>query len=332
MSMPWFRLYAEARNDAKLRALTDAEHRIWFNLLCYASEQNDQRGTIQNYDLDLLSIEVSNGNADALKSALNKLEKFRILRVTDTEIEFINFMDRQYDKPSDNPANVRRRVQKHRDLKRDETHSDTDLGVTDTENNNSNADVTRSNADVTAGNAYTQTQTQNREEKEREERDASRALFPLEELKREATEEKAKPLRKTAGAHDPDGLDWFINAYPEKDATDCIKAWNRVKPTEADKEKIKAVLETFWSEVGNRKLVREERLLIIGPAVFLNNRKWHASEPFKGWQVYWQQKRAEDAKIAPVDDSPSAGRVLTTRMITPQWKKDAMAKVAANGQ
>ena len=36
--MRWFRLWTEARTDAKLGLLTNAEHRVWFHLLCYAAE------------------------------------------------------------------------------------------------------------------------------------------------------------------------------------------------------------------------------------------------------------------------------------------------------
>ena len=35
---PWFRMYSEARVDAKLRSLSADEFRVWFNLLCLASE------------------------------------------------------------------------------------------------------------------------------------------------------------------------------------------------------------------------------------------------------------------------------------------------------
>jgi|GEM_PF-2708804 hypothetical protein len=31
--MKWFKLHTEARNDAKLRSMSDSQHRVWFNLL-----------------------------------------------------------------------------------------------------------------------------------------------------------------------------------------------------------------------------------------------------------------------------------------------------------
>ena len=51
--MKWFKLHTEARNDAKLRSLSDSEHRMWFNLLCFAAEQ-EKRGTINDWQDSLL--------------------------------------------------------------------------------------------------------------------------------------------------------------------------------------------------------------------------------------------------------------------------------------
>lgn len=115
MRMNWFRLYHEARNDAKLRTLSDAQFRVWFNLLCLASEQRE-RGTIQDYDKDLLSIEVAGGDGDLLQGALRQLQRLRIIHDDGTAIVFCNFMDRQYDKPSDRPTAVKERVTKHRSV------------------------------------------------------------------------------------------------------------------------------------------------------------------------------------------------------------------------
>src|SRR5690242_4194494 len=129
--MIWLRLYTEARNDAKLRILTDSEFRTWFNLLCLSSEQSD-RGILQGFTEDLLAVEVCNADSALLRVTLEKLERLRIASVSeDYTITFLNFTSRQYDKPSDRPTEVRKRVQKHR-----EKH----------ENEQCNADVTPCNA------------------------------------------------------------------------------------------------------------------------------------------------------------------------------------------
>ena len=90
--MNWFRLYSEARNDAKLRTLSDAEHRVWFNLLCYAAEQKPERGSIFDFDMDVLAIEVAAGDSDLLIETLKKLSRLRIIFATDGgQIRFLKF-------------------------------------------------------------------------------------------------------------------------------------------------------------------------------------------------------------------------------------------------
>lgn len=115
--MRWFRLYSEARNDAKLRSLTDGQHRIWFNLMCYAGEF-ESRGLVPIYDEELLSIEVANSDIDLLKETVEKLKKLRIITIEDNTIVFINWNKRQYDKPSDRPEATKERKQKSRQLKK----------------------------------------------------------------------------------------------------------------------------------------------------------------------------------------------------------------------
>lgn len=110
--MRWFRLYSEARNDAKLRYLSDAEFRIWFNLLCLANEQKD-RGVI-SMSHKLLAIEVSGGDEELLTATLEKLTELSIIAEYDDGLEFINFKKRQYDKPSDMPEATRERKRKSR--------------------------------------------------------------------------------------------------------------------------------------------------------------------------------------------------------------------------
>jgi len=141
--LDWFRMYSEARNDAKIRSLTDSQHRIWFNLLCLVNEQ-DNRGTVSGYDPELLAIEVSNGDIDALNETVQLLERLRIIEVTDEEITFINFRKRNYDNPSDTPEATRERKRQQRSRQKVEqslvvtrshdTYSDTDTD-TDTDTN-----------------------------------------------------------------------------------------------------------------------------------------------------------------------------------------------------
>lgn len=98
----WFRMYSEARTDAKLDALTDAEHRVWHRLMCFASDQ-PVRGMIQGYDLDLLAVEVAKGDAELLSATVERLARLRVVTADAASLTFINWEKRQYDKPSDLP-------------------------------------------------------------------------------------------------------------------------------------------------------------------------------------------------------------------------------------
>lgn len=125
--MNWLRLHSEARNDKKLATLTDAEHRVWFNLLCYASEQKP-RGVVPCEDFDLLALEVASADADLLAATLAKLTRLRVLTSEEggAAYAFANWDKRQYDKPSDAPDAVARRVAKHRQEKRQQETGNAD--------------------------------------------------------------------------------------------------------------------------------------------------------------------------------------------------------------
>lgn len=119
--MEWYRMYTEARTDAKLRALSDTEHRVWFQLLCFAAEQEGaDRGSIIGYDDELLAVEVSNADVALLRVTLNRLRVLRIItededpETGEKAIAFCSFKRRQYDKPSDEPGRVKSRVAAYR--------------------------------------------------------------------------------------------------------------------------------------------------------------------------------------------------------------------------
>jgi len=165
MRMNWFRVYHEARNDAKLRTLSDSQFRVWFNLLCLASEQ-DERGILDEFPVDLLSIEVAGGDDELLDASLRILAKLRIIRmsrpesvtgVTGVTIEFIHFDSRQYDKPSDKPEATaeRKRHQRERDRARRESEQN-------------ERDHTPASQDVTPSHALSHPE-ESREDKSREE-------------------------------------------------------------------------------------------------------------------------------------------------------------------
>lgn len=111
--MKWFRVYSEARTDAKLESLSDAQHRVWFRLMCFAGEQSE-RGEIVGYDEELLAIEVARGDVELLRETLERLIKLRIIAAGNDDVQFINWEKRQYDKPSDSPEQTRERKRRSR--------------------------------------------------------------------------------------------------------------------------------------------------------------------------------------------------------------------------
>jgi hypothetical protein len=143
--LPWLKLWHEARSDLKLRSLTDAQFRVWFSLLCFASEQ-PERGTILADDLGLLALEVSGGDIPLLDETLSRLVSLRIVtlvtqnvtcderrhiavtfsspKVTDrvtavrhavTRICFVNFEKRNEDVTAVGPMTGAERMRKYRD-------------------------------------------------------------------------------------------------------------------------------------------------------------------------------------------------------------------------
>lgn len=128
--MQWFKLYVEARNDAKLRSLTDAQFRVWFNLLCYASEQSD-RGVIEVENDRLLAIEVAQGDVALLDETCNALQALLVVTCVTSPlhgryITFLNFEKRQGVRVTCNAKSSAERVRKHRERKKlgnDETHA-----------------------------------------------------------------------------------------------------------------------------------------------------------------------------------------------------------------
>jgi hypothetical protein len=116
--MNWFKMFTEARNDAKLRSLTDAQHRTWFRLLCYAAEQAE-RGKVGPTPLPIVALEVADGSASLLEETCNALQALQCVTWSKcdsgaVEIEFLSFDKRQGPKPSDDPGRVRDRVARHR--------------------------------------------------------------------------------------------------------------------------------------------------------------------------------------------------------------------------
>jgi len=254
--MNWFRVYIDARNDAKLRTLTDAEHRVWFHLLCYAAEQPN-RGTIEGVtgvtgvtDVTsalLLAIEVANGDTALLTKTVEKLVNLRVLSIDDEGLSFINFTKRQYDKPSDMPEKTRERKAAQRERERAQNSS-----------NNDDESVTG----VTARDVTTRTE-QSREEQTKEE--------PPKSPKGDGSNLKVIDGGRTPTPSEQ-RFDLFWKAYPRRIGKQAaLKIWQRIKPDDAMTETIIAAVNL---QKTSRDWKRDNGQYIPNPATWLNQGRW----------------------------------------------------------
>lgn len=114
--MPWFRFYSEFRSDTKLKRMPVHHRYAFVILLCLASEDRN-RGSITGLDDEDVAFELEMELEDwqTLKA------KFRVkgfIEIIDGGIKIASWESRQYDSPSAHPAEVAKRVRKHRAKKR----------------------------------------------------------------------------------------------------------------------------------------------------------------------------------------------------------------------
>lgn len=128
----WFKFWTSAREDAKLRSLTDTEFRYWVLLLCVAAEDC---GSVDLSDPEWVCVDAglmdenNEPAVDALMAIVDKLERRRLVIRDGDTITFAGWERRQM-KPSDRPDAIRERVAKHRESKR---NTDVTRYVTPTE-------------------------------------------------------------------------------------------------------------------------------------------------------------------------------------------------------
>jgi hypothetical protein len=186
--LPWFRMWNEARNDAKLRCLDDAEHRCWFRLLCYASEQDD-RGSVpvEGY---VLAIEVADGDAALLERTLAKLLQLEVLAYgPDGVLRFQAFDKRQYDKPSDHPDRVRERVRRSRERRREDVTGNAPVSP----GNAAQRPATPGNAPDVSGNAPVSPRIAQRRGEEKREEPAAAGVVAGAPAREEPGDEGRRP-------------------------------------------------------------------------------------------------------------------------------------------
>lgn len=254
--MKWFRLHSEARNDAKLRSLSPAQKWVWFSLLCYASEQ-EERGCIHSTDRDLLAVECADGDGELLEATLDKLKRLKIVALEGDKVCFVNFMKRQYDKPSDSPERVSERVSRHR--ARAETPQTKAETLTDNKETPSNTDETPKER------LYSDTDS------DTENTNTSDAAAVLPETKPSTDTQPKPPLAARVRFEE------FYTAYPKKrNRGEAEKIWARRKPTDEDLEAMLAAL--VWQKQ-SADWLKDGGQYIPYPASYLSAAGWRDEPP-----------------------------------------------------
>ena len=126
-SRPWFKIYDDARTDEKLATLTDAQHRVWFGLMCLANS-DPERGSISGARASqpaLLALAAARGDEALLAATLARLVALNIVEVLHhpgtgavLAYTFVHWAERQDQTPSARPAAVRARVRRYRQRQR----------------------------------------------------------------------------------------------------------------------------------------------------------------------------------------------------------------------
>lgn len=139
---PWFRLYSEIRQDRKLRRCSSDERWCWIVILCIASE-SPERGSLyltQGVPCDFEDISDEAAlPSETVEAAIHKFSAMNMMHQEDGVWVVTNFLERQYDKPSDLPENTKKRKQKSR-----QCHADVTTHITDNRQQTTETDLSSS--------------------------------------------------------------------------------------------------------------------------------------------------------------------------------------------
>lgn len=135
--MKWFRVYSEIKDDPKMLEMDDHQRWLWICLMSLAND-SELRGTILNVRLRGLASSLRT-TEDKLREALELYQELDMAEYDEDArtITLLNFVKRQYDKPSDTPEQTRERQRMSRQRHADVTpshaiYSDTDNTNTQT--------------------------------------------------------------------------------------------------------------------------------------------------------------------------------------------------------
>lgn len=172
--MPWFRLYPELLKDPKLRRFNTIQKWLWITAMCEAA-QSSERGKlfiaegIDYTDDDLgQAAGLSPAEGEHAKGFINLCVTLKMMeRHADGGVTLSNFLDRQYQKPSDQPEATKARKRKEREKKAqskvEKPLPDKDLPDSHSHSDDSSHDVTPCHALDTDTDSDTDSDTEEKE-------------------------------------------------------------------------------------------------------------------------------------------------------------------------
>ncbi|WP_019123787.1 DnaD domain protein [Brevibacillus massiliensis] len=167
--MPWFRLYPEILKDPKIRRFTTVQKWLWIAAMCEAS-QSSERGKlfiaegIEYTDEDLAQAAgLPSKEWEQAKGFIDLCVTLKMMeRHADGGVTLVNFLGRQYEKPSDTPEKTRERKRKQRakeaEMKKETAPQNPEISTVSSANSDSHDNVTPESREDTPIHAiYTDT-------------------------------------------------------------------------------------------------------------------------------------------------------------------------------
>lgn len=259
--MPWFRLYPEILKDPKIRRFTTVQKWLWITAMCEAS-QSSERGKlfiadgIEYTDEDLAQAAgLPAGEWEQAKGFINLCVTLKMMeRHADGGVTLLNFITRQYEKPSDTPDKTRERKRKQRakEAAQKKEQSPETLGKSTFSDNNpqGHADVTPESREDTPFHAlYTDTDSDTEAEIEIPpplpssnkndepvvvvvgDRDLHVYKSVFDQYKHYFVYEPNRTIMELLHSYLADGVQMDMLAWAMRDAAEKGKAWNYAKGT-----------------------------------------------------------------------------------------------------
>jgi hypothetical protein len=124
MAFSWFKVSSNFIDDLRFRDFTDTDLAIWVSLQCLAN-RSEVRGTIPT-NVDGVAWSLRRRKSQVEKT-LSKLAGKKLVTVSESEIVLVDWLQTQYDSPSDYPDATRERKRRQREKQRADSDTSQDV-------------------------------------------------------------------------------------------------------------------------------------------------------------------------------------------------------------